>query len=212
MAITCQNCGYDQNPPGSEFCEACGSELGTVESNLPESNSQETIKSDIDEIPTIVLPPEDSTVVLPPEEPTVVLPPEVPTIVPLPEDTEISPPTANPSISPSTARLISKLPNVPTPEFNLDGSNAIVGRFDTDSGPVDIDLEGFPGEDTVSRAHAEIYYETGEWKTKDIGSTNGVFIKPVGESRFGARITIPETLNSGDEIAFGKIRFLFQCP
>lgn len=185
MAITCQVCGYDQNPPGTEFCQACGAELGTVESNLPESKPQETINSD-DEIP-VVLPPED-------------------------EETEISPPTANPSISPSTARLISKLPNVPTAEFNLDGSNAIVGRFDTDSGPVDIDLEGFPGQDTVSRAHAEIYYETGEWKIKDIGSTNGVFIKPVGQSRFGARITIPETLNSGDEIAFGKIRFLFKCP
>ncbi len=45
---------------------------------------------------------------------------------------------------------------------------------------------------------------------KDLGSVNGVFIKPAAQTRFRARITTPETLNSGDEIALGKVRFLFQ--
>jgi pSer/pThr/pTyr-binding forkhead associated (FHA) protein len=79
-------------------------------------------------------------------------------------------------------------------------------------GPVDIDLEPFSGGDTVSRNHAEIYQEGGVWKIKDLGSTNGIFIKSAGQTRFAARITVPETLNSGDEIAFGKVRFLFQSP
>jgi hypothetical protein len=109
----------------------------------------------------------------------------------------------------STAKLISKQTGSPIPEFTLD-NNAIVGVFDSDTGPVEIDLENFFGGETVSRNHAEIYPEAGLWKVKDLGSTNGVFIKPVGQTRFGARITTPETLNSGDEIAFGKVRFLFQ--
>ncbi len=77
-------------------------------------------------------------------------------------------------------------------------------------GPVDIDLEEFPGSETVSRNHAEIYSEGGFWKIKDLGSTNGIFIKRTGQTRFGARITVPETINLGDEVAFGKVRFLFQ--
>jgi pSer/pThr/pTyr-binding forkhead associated (FHA) protein len=85
-----------------------------------------------------------------------------------------------------------------------------VGIFDPDTGPVEIDLETFFGGETVSRNHAEIYQELGTWKIKDLGSTNGVFIKPPGQPRFSARITIPTPLNSGDEIAFGKVRFLFQ--
>ncbi|MEA5528019.1 FHA domain-containing protein [Dolichospermum sp. UHCC 0684] len=107
------------------------------------------------------------------------------------------------------AKLTSKQTNAPIPEFILD-NNAIVGIFDPDTGPVEIDLETFFGGETVSRNHAEIYQELGTWKVKDLGSTNGVFIKPPGQTRFSARITIPTPLNSGDEIAFGKVRFLFQ--
>lgn len=118
-------------------------------------------------------------------------------------------PQTSPSFPTSTAKLISKQTGSPIPEFTLD-SNAIVGIFDSDTGPVEIDLEKFFGGETVSRNHAEIYPEAGLWKVKDLGSTNGVFIKPVGQTRFGARITTPETLNSGDEIAFAKVRFLFQ--
>ncbi len=185
MSFLCPICYY-QNPSGTVFCEACGHEL---------------------------------------------------TAPAVPDPTPIPPPDPNPSIpSPVSNSLLQNdqevpksLPPIPIPipnsglnakliykqadgskEFILDGSSAIVGRFDHDTGPVDIDLEGFPGEETVSRSHAEIYFEGTQWKVKDIGSTNGVFIKHLGQSRFGARITMPETINSGDEIAFGKIRFIFQ--
>ncbi|WP_066423560.1 FHA domain-containing protein [Anabaena sp. 4-3] len=119
------------------------------------------------------------------------------------------PPTPAPIPTSTTARLTAKQSGSPVPEFIIE-SNAIVGVFDPDMGPVDVDLEAFFGGETVSRNHAEIYQEQGIWKVKDLGSTNGVFIKPLGQTRFGARITIPETLNHGDEIAFGKVRFLFQ--
>jgi len=111
----------------------------------------------------------------------------------------------------STARLIAKRQNPPQPDFILESSN-IIGKFDQDMGPVEIDLEEFSGADTISRQHAEIYFEDEQWKIKDIGSTNGVFIKRIGQSRYSARITIPETLNSGDEISFGKVNFIFQTP
>ena len=166
MFITCVSCGFEGNPKGAEFCEACGSEL-----------------------PATKLPP---------------------TEIPLP-DIPIPTPTPPPLSTPvfGSAKLISKQSNYPYSEFVLDGDNLIIGRFDPDSGPVDIDLEGFPGEDTISRNHAEIYTEGGYWKIKDLGSTNGVFIKRQNQTRFSARITTPETLNSGDEVAIAKIRFTF---
>ena len=111
-----------------------------------------------------------------------------------------------------TARLIPKQVGSPLPEFILDSSNAIIGRFDPDTGPVEIDLDGFHGSETMSRKHGEIYMENGQWKIKDLGSTNGIFIKPAHMTRFGSRITTPQPLNSGDEIAIGKIRLLFQIP
>jgi pSer/pThr/pTyr-binding forkhead associated (FHA) protein len=88
----------------------------------------------------------------------------------------------------------------------------LIGRFDPDTGLVDIDLEKFTNGDMISCNHAEIYREQGQWKVKDLGSANGVYIKRMGQSRFCTRITKPEVLNANDEIAFAIIRFLFQSP
>ena len=181
MTITCDACGYE-NVEGTEFCEACGSELTAAS---PE--------------PTPVPVPEKT-----PPEPS------------FPEETEVIPPQPEPQPTPtptpvtSAVKLVSKVPNAPIPEFPIEEESAVIGIFDPDSGPVDIDLEQFPGSDTVSRQHAEIYQENGVWKIQDLGSTNGIFLKPSGQRRFSARITQPEALNIGDKIAIAKIRFLFQ--
>ncbi|MFP4222183.1 MAG: FHA domain-containing protein, partial [Phormidium sp.] len=106
--------------------------------------------------------------------------------------------------------LTAKQTNAPQIEFPVH-QISLIGVFDPDSGPVDIDLESFIGGETVSRHHAEIYPEAGTWMVKDLGSTNGVFIKPQGQSRFSARITRPTPLNPGDEVAFGKVQFFVQA-
>ncbi len=192
MTITCPACSYD-NADDSEFCDACGYELGSP--SAPPVSTPVSAPVWSPSAPTIVLSQDSTNDIFTPTPP--------PTFPP-------SPPTFPPSTG--TARLISKQSNVPTSEFLLDGSNALIGKFDPDMGPVEIDLDGFSGDETISRHHAEIYQEGGMWKIKDLGSTNGVFIKRAGQSKFGARITMPEILNSGDEIAIAKIRFLFQIP
>ncbi|MFM6620199.1 MAG: FHA domain-containing protein [Dolichospermum sp.] len=193
--ITCSACGYE-NPDGTEFCDACGSELQGVAPTVLSSP----------QAPTVIQPQTPAPQPIPQPIPDPIYPTPTPTTTPTPTPTTpIFPTTA------TTARLIAKQPSPPISEFPLD-SNAVVGIFDPDIGPVDIDLEAFSGGETVSRGHAEIYPEGGVWKVKELGSTNGIFIKPVGQTRFGARINAPQTLNSGDEIAFGKVRFLFQSP
>jgi serine/threonine protein kinase len=106
-------------------------------------------------------------------------------------------------------KLISKQPNVPVPEFAI-RSNVIIGVFDPGANHVDIDLSSFPGNETISRKHAEIFNESGMWKIKDLGSSNGVFIKAAGQTRFSARITAPTAINDGDEIAIAKVKFQFK--
>lgn len=197
--ITCSACGYDQNPPNSDFCFACGSELQSTNQAM----------NDLDRIRQELLKPIPEPFIPTPTPlpPTVIQPQTPPTQIPLPPPPI---PQTFPQIVPSAiAKLIPKQSGSPVAEFTLDG-NAIVGVFDPDMGPVDIDLEAFMGGETVSRNHAEIYQNNGTWWIKDLGSTNGIFIKPVGQTRFGARITTPQTLNPGDEIAFGKVRLVFQ--
>ncbi len=95
-------------------------------------------------------------------------------------------------------------------EFVLDKNRLIIGRIDVCSEAVNINFAGFSGDETVSAEHAGIYQEEGRWNIIDLDSTNGTFIKRNGEKRFGPKITAPQTLTSGDEIAFGKVRFRFQ--
>ena len=45
---------------------------------------------------------------------------------------------------------------------------------------------------------------------RDLGSTNGVFVKSGDAGSFGPRITAPRALSDGDEIAFGNVRFVFK--
>jgi FHA domain len=109
-----------------------------------------------------------------------------------------------------SARLVPRDYGASTTEtFPLIGERVSVGRFDSSTGPVDIDLSGIKGEEHVSRRHAEFALENGKWVVRDLGSTNGVYLKRVGQSAYGPRITQPEILNDGDEVAFGNTKFLY---
>jgi pSer/pThr/pTyr-binding forkhead associated (FHA) protein len=196
MSIVCETCGYT-NVNDVEFCEACGAEMTIPSTTSTSIESQTLVDSATSEKKLSPLPsPPPLDIYLEPD--TIFLPSEN-----VPSSDSIS------SIT-GIAKLISKIPNTPVSEFILDSSNSLIGRFDPDTGPVEVDLDGFLGDDTISRHHAEIYQEAGQWKIKDLGSTNGVFVKRLGQTRYAARIMSPETLFSGDEVAIAKIRFLFQ--
>ena len=191
MSIICNQCSHE-NPNDMEFCEVCGAELSLSQSSTDDNDVMYRTET------------EDNTASIPiVNESDIGQGPSIPTAIPL----DIAPdgPTQITQII-----LVAKQINAPIPKFFLTDNILLVGRFDPDSGPVDVDLEGFVGDETVSRNHAEIYLDKSEWLLKDLGSTNGVFIKPVGYSRFGARITSPVTLAAGDEVSFGKVRFLVQ--
>ncbi len=214
MAITCNLCFYDRNADKNQFCEICGSEIRASttlfeaqEKGIKDREAQTFLQSDEQQLnlnQNINNYPQKTPVStnIPTSKTPIIEPGQKANISP----TNYTNPTL---INGTVAKLISKQVGAPITEFIIDSNNAIIGKFDPNIGPVEIDLDGFYGDETVSSTHAEIYFENNQWQIKDMGSTNGIYIKPTGKTRFGYRINKPEILNSGDEIAIGKIRLLF---
>lgn len=191
--VACTICGKE-NPAGVEYCEDCGAALHPV-AGAPSADSG-TPEQSVGE----VVPPAPSDVPFSTEAESPVLPPASP------DSGEATPPPAiaNPRLA------VKRYGVVTAEEIPLLGERLVVGRFDPESGPVDIDLSGAPEAGQLSRHHAELYREAdGQWHVKDLGSTNGVFVKRPDSSTFGPRLTTPVALHPGDEVAFGNARFVF---
>ena len=121
-------------------------------------------------------------------------------------------PASSAAGSQAQARLVAIRYGAPTgDEIPLFGQRLMVGRFDPETGPVDIDLSEAAESGHISRQHGELYREgEGDWMVRDLGSTNGVFVKSGKDASFGPRITAPRPLQDGDEVAFGNARFIFK--
>jgi hypothetical protein len=112
--------------------------------------------------------------------------------------------------APRVARLIPRNLGANSSDgYVMHSERMVVGRFDPSAGPVDIDLSGGQGENYISRRHAEVYLENGFWLVRDLGSTNGVYVKRAGQAQYSPRIIEPQALSDGDEVAFGNMKFLF---
>ena len=218
MTITCNLCFYDRNSEKNQFCEICGSEI-TLSTTLFEAQDKGIQQR---EIQTVIQADkktvnQDQTINQNIDQYFLKIPmsTNIFTSKPPIQETDktaniISKNSINSTLITSTiVKLIPKQIGAPIPEFIIDSNNAIIGKFNPEIGPVEIDLDGFYGNNTVSSTHAEIYFENNQWQIKDMGSNNGIYIKPTGKARFGYRINKPEILKSGDEIAIGKIRLLF---
>ena len=110
--------------------------------------------------------------------------------------------TAAPAL---TARLIVE---ADSQEFDLNGKdNIIIGREDAVSNIFpDVDLTPHGGEDGgVSRLHARIFVENGQYMLEDENSTNFTFLnrqKLTGKS--------PVVLHDNDEIKLGRVLLRFK--
>jgi predicted component of type VI protein secretion system len=113
--------------------------------------------------------------------------------------------TAAPAAPALTARLIVEADNQ---EFDLSGKdNIIIGREDAVSNIFpDVDLTPHGGEEGgVSRLHARIFVENGQYMLEDENSTNFTFLnrqKLTGKS--------PVVLHDNDEIKLGRVLLRFK--
>ncbi len=94
-------------------------------------------------------------------------------------------------------------------EFSLEGkSEFLIGREDPVSNIYpDIDLTPHRGEDYgVSRMHAKIYAQGGQYLLEDLNSTNSTYIN---RQKLAAKT--PTAIKDGDEIRFGKVEATFRA-
>jgi len=103
------------------------------------------------------------------------------------------------------ARLLVEADNQ---EFDLSGKdNIVIGREDPASNIYpDIDLTPHGGEEGgVSRKHARIFVQNGQYMVEDQDSTNFTF---VNRQRLAARTPTP--LNDNDEVRLGRVLLRFK--
>ena len=137
----------------------------------------------------------------------------VPAVAPAPEPVlspapEPAAAVAAAAVAPSaalTARLIVEADNQ---EFDLSGKdNVVVGREDAVSNIFpDVDLTPHGGEEGgVSRLHARIFVENGQYMLEDEDSTNFTFLN---RQRLTGKTPTP--LNDNDEIKLGRVLLRFK--
>ncbi|HND19789.1 MAG TPA: FHA domain-containing protein [Acidobacteriota bacterium] len=138
--------------------------------------------------------------------------PPAPSAVPIPQlDHGAPPPTFTPGggtasssssgKTPGRAKLIIQRGGTIGKEFMLTDTESNIGRWDADGGIFpDVDLDQDDPEAKVSRRHARIVHQSGQYLLEDLGSTNGTFINRGRRLLPGSR----HALSNGDEIIVGK--------
>jgi len=121
------------------------------------------------------------------------------------------PTTTPPACETAHGRITLRRGGILTNEVFQLGEHVVIGRFDVESGPVDVDLSALPESSYLSRRHAELWKTgSGQWLIKDLGSQNGTFVRSAPGPQF-ARVTQDHPVGDGDEIAFGNARFEFRA-
>lgn len=192
--ITCTVCQHS-NIDGVMFCEKCGHELGS------ETEISDPVTPSLATEPAI-------SVNLSIPDPLEGISKTTENIYTTTEDFSqplVSP--TNPSSKLINAKLTAKSAESPTQEFILDENPLIVGKFDPDTGQVEIDLLNFPNSDLISRNHSELSFDGKNWQVTDLNSTNGTWLKRGTDRPF--KITQTETLSEGDRLSFANIVFTF---
>ena len=124
----------------------------------------------------------------------------------IPTPVDISSPSAAPAVADGLhARLIVEADNQ---EFDLSGKdNITLGREDAVSNIYpDVDLTPHGGEEGgVSRLHARIFVENGQYLLEDENSTNFTFLN---RQRLNAKTPTP--LHDNDEVRLGRVLLRFK--
>lgn len=176
----CSTCGSTV-PESAAVCPDCGMELKPAGA------------------PAVVASPAAGPTPKPTPQPA-----SAPARVPAPPASQVQAPTTG-------ARLTLRRGGALSQEaFSLGSGPSIIGRFDPETGPVDVDLGPLPEAVYVSRHHAEIWCNASDqWFVKDLGSGNGTFVCAAGERQF-KKASGEHPIKDGDEIALGNARFEFR--
>lgn len=112
---------------------------------------------------------------------------------------------------PQTAKLMILGTNeLESPVFNLEKDESFVGRRDPQSGIFpEVDLSKFDPQTKISRRHARIWRDGGNFLVEDLGSSNGTVVMPSVSDVVRLLPHQPHILASGDKIRVGDTTLHF---
>lgn len=210
--IKCQTCGT-QNLDSSQFCDECGDSLQKYvapEASDAAANDVPNSESESQDIPVFQT-ASVTSIGVPPIVEEKESNPEVPADV-IDDDRKTSVQNLQELVPKEDvkvihAKLIIERGQSIGTEFSLTSGESNIGRWDADNGVFpDVDLDAHDAEAKVSRKHARIHNNSGQYMLEDLGSTNGTFINRGRRLLPGS----PHVLNDGDEIIVGKTFLRFQ--
>ncbi len=184
--IKCQTCGT-QNLDQSQYCDECGAALTKSKDKKNENREMPSFQTRMSEVP--VFQSSNATSI------------GIPPIVAINEAEKPSEKNGHPPNKSVHATLLVERGDSIGKEFPISADESLIGRWDADNGIFpDIDLDRHDPEAKVSRRHARILHNDGQYSIEDLGSTNGTFVNR------GRRL-VPgnaHLLSDGDEIIVGK--------
>ena len=196
-------CGHS-NPDGLDFCDNCGSDL----------RNQTVVDTNVIDVEVVEV---ERRVKLPtPPLPALSPPPQIPDAPILPQGVPkaAGSATLSPVSIPNNGALTNGhtqlvvLRNRPVGKtYPLDSPEIHMGRWDADNGHFpEIGLTNDDLDSKISRSHAKITFENGQYFVEDLGSLNGTFINR------GTRLVQGQKapLSHSDELIMGKMFFRFE--
>jgi hypothetical protein len=215
MAVYCSL--HHENPDGSAFCDECGEPLASVAPDasaaalsqpvpVAAGNTQQCPSCGA-ENPAGEAFCSNCGVSLLGAPAAIPVPEAVPAPAPEPAVAPAAEPVAAVTAAPAAlaARLIVEADNQ---EFDLSGKDSIIiGREDAVSNIFpDVDLTPHGGEEGgVSRLHARIFVDNGQYMLEDENSTNFTFLN---RQRLAGKTPTP--LHDNDEIKLGRVLLRFK--
>ena len=191
----CERCGTE-NLGGSRYCDECGAALwltgneGEVSKGDPQGNGSQP----------------NGSGALARREPSLALANSSGPQSAVISEQETSAPLAGGKRRPH-ATLVIERGSSAGKKFLLIEKDANIGRWDADGGIFpDVDLDSDDPEAKVSRRHARISLNDGQYLIEDLGSTNGTFVNRGRRLAPGNRYPIKD----GDEIIVGKTFLRFR--
>ncbi|MBA3945486.1 MAG: zinc-ribbon domain-containing protein [Herpetosiphonaceae bacterium] len=221
----CVNCGAEL-PPNAKFCLECGTKVELVPAGSggaqPQPASAPHTMATADSVgPTMggvgqpaqplpnAAPPAEA--VIPSPAITSGPPLTTPPVQLTPAPASVATPAPSPAPAPAAAPTGGSGPRLVASDGTIvpikQQPELVVGREDPISGiHPDVDLTTQGGEaGGVSRRHATMHYQGGQWSVIDLDSTNYTRVN-------GNRLTpnTPTSLHDGDKLQFGRLQFEFK--
>ncbi|HVF29757.1 MAG TPA: protein kinase [Pyrinomonadaceae bacterium] len=114
------------------------------------------------------------------------------------------------SAVPTAKLIIEGTSELATPTFSLQKDENLVGRRDPMSNIFpEVDLSKYDPQTKISRRHARIWREGGNFLVEDLGSSNGTVVASVAVDSFRLVPHRPHILSSGDKLKVGDTTLHF---